>query len=299
MRRLTFFLALLLALAIPTAAIAAAFPDRIDLPDDFAPEGIAVGHGNTFFTGSLSGQGIWQGDLRSGEGSPLVESGGPFVGMKVDAHNRLWVAGGPAGNGYLFDATSGALLATVQLAPAGEATFVNDVVVTGDAAYFTDSFRGVIYRVSLDATSVSEIDLTSIAPPAPGVFRFNGIDATPNGDPLIVVDSTAGVLYTVDAASGEAAPIDLGGAMVTAGDGLVLHGHTLYVVRNQLNLVAVIELAPDLSSGTLVDEITSSDFDVPTTAARFGSSLYVVNARFGTTDLDPLPNPYWITRIDR
>jgi sugar lactone lactonase YvrE len=297
MRRLTFLLALLLALATPAVGIAAAFPDRLDLPDTFAPEGIAVGRGHTFFTGSLSGQGIWQGDLRTGEGSPLVEGGGPFAGMKVDTQNRLWAAGGPAGNGYLFDAATGTLLATVQLAPAGEATFVNDVVVTDDSAYFTDSFRGVVYRVSLDAASVSEIDLTSIAPPAPGVFRLNGIDATPNGDTLIVVDSTAGALYTVDASSGEAAPIDLGGASVASGDGILLHGRDLYVVRNFLNLVAVIELAPDLASGTLVDEITSPDFDVPTTAARFGSALYLVNARFGT-EVTPMTE-YWVTRIDR
>ena len=40
---------------------------------------------------------------------------------------------------------------------------------------------------------------------------------------------------------------------------------TLYAVRNQ-DLVAVIELAPDLSSDAVVDEL-SGDFDVPTTVA--------------------------------
>jgi sugar lactone lactonase YvrE len=297
-RRLTLLFALLLALATPAAGSATAFPNRIDLPDNFAPEGIAIGRGHTFFTGSLSLQGIWRGDLRSGEGAFLVEGGGPFVGMKADAQDRLWVAGGPAGTGYLFDAATGTSLATIPLAPAGEASFVNDVVVTGDAAYFTDSFRGVVYRVSLDGTSVSEVDLTAIAPAAPGVFRLNGIDATPNGDMLIIVDSTAGALYSVDAASGNAAPIDLGGATVTAGDGIVLHGQTLYVVRNAANLIAVVHLAPGRATGTVVGEI-EGDFDVPTTAARFGSALYVVNARFGTTDPDPLPDPYWVTRVDR
>ena len=68
-------------------------------------------------------------------------------------------------------------------------------------------------------------------------------------------------------------------------DGLLLEGHTLYAVRNQVN-VAVIELTPDLGSGTVVDQLTGN-LDVPTTVARFGSSLYVVNARFGTTDQPP------------
>jgi hypothetical protein len=46
----------------------------------------------------------------------------------------------------------------------------------------------------------------------------------------------------------------------------------------------------------VVDQLTG-EFDVPTTVARFGSSLYVVNARFGTTD-EP-PAAYWVTRLDR
>ena len=54
-------------------------------------------------------------------------------------------------------------------------------------------------------------------------------------------------------------------------------------------------LAKDLASGTVKREITTSDFDVPTTIARQGRTLYAVNARFGTTD--PQPAPYWVTRV--
>jgi sugar lactone lactonase YvrE len=297
MRRLIVMFALLLAVGAPTAAGAAAFPDRIDLPDGFAPEGIAIGRGSTFYTGSLSGQGIWRGDLRTGDGSFIVEGGGPFVGMKVDKANRLWVAGGPAGNGYVFDARKGGdPLIVFQLAPPGESSFVNDVVVTRDAAWFTDSFRGVIYSVDLGTGQVSEVDLTDQAPAEPNVFRLNGIDATPNGKTLIAVNSTAGELYRIDASTEEVSTIDMGGDSV-AGDGILLAGRTLYAVRNQ-DHVAVIDLAPDLSSGTIVDELTG-DLDIPTTVARHGTSLYVVNARFGTTDPDPAPDPYWVTRLDR
>ncbi len=293
MRRLILALALLLAIAAPATAAAAAFPDRIDLPDGFAPEGIAIGRGATFYTGSLSGQGIWRGDLRTGAGALLVEGGGPFVGMKVDASNHLWVAGGPAGNGYVFDATTGNSLATMQLAPAGEATFVNDVALTSDAAWFTDSFRGVIYRVDLATNAVTEVDLTDLATPQAGVFRLNGIDATPNGKTLVAVNSTDAVLYRIDAATEEVTTIDMGGVGV-AGDGILLAGHTLYVVRNQ-DHVAVIRLAPDLSSGTLVDQL-SGDFDVPTTVARHGSSLYVVNAAFRPPGAPPATE-FWVTRL--
>jgi sugar lactone lactonase YvrE len=294
MRRLIALIALLLAVGAPASVGAAAFPDRIDLPDGFAPEGIAIGRGTTFYSGSLSLQGIWRGDLRTGDGAFLVVGGGPFVGMKVDAANRLWVAGGPAGNGYVFDASTGDPLMTFQLAPAGAATFVNDVAVTAEAAWFTDSFRGVIYRVDLASGLVSELDLTELAPAEANVFRLNGIDATPNGKTLIAVNSTDGELYRIDAATEEVTTIDMGGASV-AGDGLLLEGRTLYAVVEQ-DHVAVIRLAPDLASGAIIGERTG-ELDVPTTVARHGSSLYVVNARFGTTDQQPAP--YWVTRLSR
>jgi sugar lactone lactonase YvrE len=293
MRRLSLLIAVLLALTVPAAVGAAAFPNRIDLPDGFAPEGIAIGRGTTFYTGSLSGQGIWRGDLRTGDGALLVVGGGPFVGMKVDAANRLWVAGGPAGNGYVFDAQTGDPLMVFQLAPVGAASFVNDVVVTGEAAWFTDSFRGVIYRVDHQSGDVTEVDLTALAPAEANVFRLNGIDATPNGKTLIAVNSTAGELYRIDARTGATTVIDIGGAGV-AGDGILLAGHTLYAVRNQ-DHVAVIHLAPDLSSGVIVDQLTG-DFDVPTTVARHGSSLYVVNAAFRPPGAPPATE-FWVTRI--
>src|SRR5688500_596899 len=153
MRRLALPTLILVLSALMAASIqAATFPDRIELPDGFSPEGIATGRGNTFYAGSLAGAGIVRGDYRTGETEPLVTEGGPFVGMKVDAQNQLWVAGGFSGSGHVFDADTGAKLATFEFAEAD--TFVNDVVVTGDAAWFTDSFRGVIYRVDLGTGAI-------------------------------------------------------------------------------------------------------------------------------------------------
>jgi hypothetical protein len=59
----------------------------------------------------------------------------------------------------------------------------------------------------------------------------------------------------------------------------------------------VVELNPDGTAGEVVETLTSPDFDVPTTVAAYMDSLYLPNARFGTTD--PQPAAYWITRIDR
>jgi hypothetical protein len=62
-----------------------------------------------------------------------------------------------------------------------------------------------------------------------------------------------------------------------------------------LNRIAVVELASNLASGEIVDLLTNSSFDVPTTIAKFGNALYAVNARFGTV---PTPETeYDVVRV--
>jgi sugar lactone lactonase YvrE len=95
-----------------------------------------------------------------------------------------------------------------------------------------------------------------------------------------VVQSNTGLLYRVDAATGAATALDLGGELVTNGDGILRRGSTLYVVRNRLNEVAVVRLHH--GSGTIVDRLTDPAFDIPTTVAAFRGRLYLPNARFST-----------------
>lgn len=66
-------------------------------------------------------------------------------------------------------------------------------------------------------------------------------------------------------------------------------------MQNRLNRVAVIELDGRGTSGTVTDFLTSDDFNVPTTVARLGESLYLRNAKFD----DPDQIEFWATRIDR
>jgi len=296
------FVLLAVMLATPATGLAAdrPFPSTIDLPSGFRPEGIAVGAGTTFYTGSLGGAGIYKGDLRTGEGAVFVPGESrTFVGMKVDDRGRLWVAGGGTGLGYVFDATTGAELAefTFNSAP----TFVNDVIVTKDAAWFTESQRPVLYRVDIapDGTigTVTTVDLTGKIEFVSGAFNLNGIAATPDGSTLIVVNSATGKLYTIDTETLAVREIDLGGVALTFGDGILLHGNTLYVVRNRLNQIAVVRLSADLSSGSVAGVITDPGFDVPTTIARHGNSLYAVNARFTTPPT--ATTTYTVVRVDR
>ena len=302
MRRLSLLVAILaglMTLATPAGARSSVYPDVIALPDGFFPEGIAVGTGHDVYTGSLANGAIWKGDLRSGEGDILVPGtdGGTAVGMSFDDRSgNLFVAGGPTGTGTVYDGTTGATVAQVDLG----AGFVNDVIVTRTAAYFTNSFAPEIYEVPLNARGevdgpVRTIPLSGDFVFVPGGFNANGIEATPDGGTLIVAGSSAAELYTVDPDTGVAAAIDLDVAVT--GDGLVLLGRTLYVNENRLNRIAVIDLSADLSSGAVVEYLTSDAYDVPTTSARFGSSLYAVNAKFGTPATPT--TPYEIVRVDR
>lgn len=269
----------------------AIFPDVIPLPAGFAPEGIAVGKGTTFFVGSLANGSIYRGDLRTGAGAVLASPPDEriAVGLAYSVRsNLLFVAGGATGQAYVYDADSGEDVAVYELVDPAVESFINDVIVTREAAYFTNSFAAVLYRVPLGAggrlPGASDVETIPLGGDFQqvGGFNANGIEATPDGGHLIVVNTTLGTLYRVDPASGDADLIDLGGDSVPAGDGLLLDGRTLYVVQNQLNQVAVVALSPDHSSGEITGVITSDDFDVPTTVAHHGNRLYLVNARFGT-----------------
>jgi sugar lactone lactonase YvrE len=129
--------------------------------------------------------------------------------------------------------------------------------------------------------AVETLPLTGDFELVPG-FNANGIEVTPDGKGLLVMQSATRTLYHVDPATGVATAVDLGGVPLTNGDGLLVHGRTLYVVQNQLNLVGVVDLAADGLSGEYVDQLTNPGFDVPTTVAAYGNSLYLPNARFGT-----------------
>ena len=280
----TVALATVLAAGTMSGAVAASFPDTLPLPDGWLPEGIATGAGSTIYSGSRADGSIWKGDLRTGEGEILVDTDGRVaVGLKVD-RGLLFVAGGPTGDAYVYDAGTGEEIAVLDLTD--DPSFVNDVIVTMDAAWFTDSQSAVLYRVALgpDGTPTGEVETVPLSGDWQQVvgFNANGVAATPDGRTLLVVNSTTGILYNIDPGTGEAVAVDTGDAALTSGDGILLHGRTLLVVRNRLNEVLELQLSPDLLSATVVDTLTDPDFDVPTTIALHGSRLYAVNARFST-----------------
>jgi hypothetical protein len=288
LRNATVIAIALLALLVPAAPAGPPAQRTIALPDEFRPEGIASGTGSSFYVGSIPHGSVYRGSYRTGQGAVLVppHAGRNHIGLKVDTRfDRLFVSGGPSKGIYVYDSNTGVDLASFSLPDAG---FVNDVVLTRGAAYFTDSLVQQLYRVPIGKDgqlgAVERIPISGELDFQDG-FNANGIEAIDGGRTLIVVQSNLGKLFTVDG-SGQSREIELD-EPVTNGDGLMLRGRTLYVVRNRNNLIAVVDLDRRLRAGEVEEELTDPLFDVPTTIAPFGRFIYAVNARFeGPDDSD-------------
>ena len=294
-------LALVIALAGPAAAARPA--EVIVLLGASSAEGIAAGRGATFYAGDLFAGDIFRGNVQRGTAELFIDApaGRMAVGMAVDvAHDLLFVAGVFTGQAYVYDTRTGATVATYQFG-APPATLVNDVALTKDGAWFTDSFQARLYFVPVSRAGVPGSTFRTLAVSGPaadtgGEVNLNGIQATANGKTLIVAHSANAQLYTVDPASGASATI--AGVSVPNVDGILLEAGRLWAVQNFSNQVSRIRLRPDLSSGVVEEVITSELFQVPTTAARFGSRLAVVNAKFDT-GIPPTADQYEVILVDR
>src|SRR6266550_1876157 len=187
--------------------------------------------------------------------------------------------------GLCLQRSDGRRYRTLQFAnPADGPTIINDVIVAGGAAWFTDSAQPNLYRVPFGANgSVGASTTLVVSGPAAhlsGAFNMNGIDATPDGKTLFVAHSGDGTIYRVDPGTGVSLPI--AGADVPNVDGILFEADRMWAVQNFSNQVTALRLSPDLSSATVEGVITSPHFEIPTTVARDGSRLAVVNAKFDT-----------------
>jgi hypothetical protein len=291
------------SLVATTPAASPNFPTRIDFPAGWRAEGIATGRGHTFYAGNTANGSIYAGDYRTGEGSVLVPgvTGGSAFGVFADNHNRLFVAGGGTCHAKVYDADTGALIADYTLTT--PPCFINDVAVTNDGAYFTNTAGlPVLFKIpiapngDLGATSQT-LTLT------PSVAGLNGIEATPDGSTLVVVSITLSKFYTVDPATGATREIVLD-APVLRGDGLILQGRTLYAAENLPSAavpgvpgaVAEIELSPDFTTGHVVGRLNNADDPLvnPATMDRFGKLIYVVRRDAPA----PAPAAFHLTRLD-
>jgi sugar lactone lactonase YvrE len=293
---------------------------------DGNPEGVAVDkRSGRFFVSRVTTGAIFSGTLDTPALSPFIAGGTPTAtkdplatGLKV-RKGLLYVAGATTGQVRVYN------LATPTAAPIVFETggaFINDLDVTKDGDVFaTDSQKQAIYKIDAaavkaggPATAVQTFDVSAGIPAAPG-FNLNGIVASHGGDELIVVQSNTGKLFRISfgnhnrgdnhhgngerARKAQAAPaapkvaeIDLGGADVKGGDGLLQDRGRLLVVRgstptNANGAIAVVKLRHHGTRGRVESEVSDPSFAGPSTIARAGKRLLVVNANFaapaGTT----------------
>lgn len=264
--------------------------DQVGLPDGFRPEGIASA-GRRFFSGSLADGRIWRGDLVTGRGAVLVPgvTGRALRGMQVDRRTGLlWVVGndGPTGIVLAVDTRTGTVVRRIEVPGS---VFLNDLVVTSRAVWVTDSRVDRLTAVPLDRRGRPTSAPLRFVPltgewPTPEGLRANGIRALRDGS-LVIDNSTAGGLYTVDPRSGVVTSIPVTGTpAVTGGDGLELVGNRLYVVRGSRGsdvTVLRLRLGRDGWRATVTGVLTDPRLDVPSTATVALGRLWTVNARFG------------------
>jgi len=293
----------LLVASGPGASAASPKNDVIVLPGASSTEGVAVGRGSTFYAGDLFRGDIFRGDLQRGTAALFIDApdGRMATGMKVDqACGLLFVAGASTGQAYVYSTATGATVQVYQLADTAAATFINDVTITREGAWFTDSAQPKLYFVPLGPGetlgAAHTLVLSGPAAATSAAFNLNGIASTPNGETLIVAHSGTGLLYTVSPRTGASAAI--AGVSVPNVDGILFEAGRLFAVQNIDNKVAVIKLSSDLSSGSIEQFITSPNFRVPTTVARHGEQLALANSHFDS-GIPPTATQFEVLLVDR
>lgn len=292
-----------------TAAYADPRPSTYELPGNAVyPEGIAFEESTGYFYVSSTTDGtIFRGHVKDAMAQvflPGGQDGRTFVaGVGVDKDGRLFLAGGATGKMFVYDTETKALLGsfTTTRTP----TFVNDVAIgkNGDA-FFTDSRSPVLYRVytnSAGELAFEEwLDFTGTALQYVDGFNLNGIEFTPDGKYLLVVQSNTGKVFRITLAAKEVVEIDTGGYAVTGGDGLLVKGHRLYVVVRNSRLVGIAELqlSGDFTSARLVSETTDPSFAFPTTMDDARGRLLVVNSQFNNRGPGLTPDlPFTVSSV--
>ena len=290
MRKMSVLLAAM-ALLAPASASAHGRDRDFDLPQaGVYIEGIGVDErAGVFYVSATNQSGtIYRGDLASRDHTLTVwqppTAGNDGRGIEVDRAGRVFVAGGPAAEVRVFD-RRGALLAELPTGAAG--SYLNDVWIGPDgAAYVTDSSLPVIWRVSQRFGNwridrFLDVSKTIAYTPPLTDFDLGGITTSPNGRYLLTTQGSTGQLWRIDLWTRRISEVDLGGTRVLNADGIVLRGHTLYVVQNFSRQISRIELGRRFERGRVVKVMPTPADRTFTTAKPVGRTLLAVDSKFG------------------
>ncbi len=266
------------------------------------PEGITVTPDGTMYVSSDGLGTLYRGRIGDPELEPFPARGladrPSTLGVHTDRRGRVLSVGGAT---LTVHDRHGRLLATrtAQDGPLG-APRLNDLAVTKDAVYVTDWANPVIHRAELRGGTLGPLepwlDIRAAFPQFPARYwLLNGIVADASGGTLLVASNGTEAVWRIATAGKEVSRLDLGDQSFGA-DGMVLHGRTLYAVLNYgaPHGVYVARLDEELRTGTVTHRVTDEPFDLPTTLARHGCRLYVVNSQL---DEPPGRPPYTVTAI--
>jgi len=276
--------------------------------DGIFPEGITVS-GRRFYVGSTADGTIYRGRLGGTRAFPFLAGGRDnrtsVTGMKV-SDGVLYVAGAATGRVFAYNLANRRLVGSWQVAQTGAPTFLNDIAIgTNGAVYVTDSARPVLYRIRpgrLTTNGVRPLPVFVDYTGSPLQYttgnNVNGLATTADGRFVLLSQSNLGRIFRVRLSDKAITRVRLGGATV-AGDGLVLSGRTLYAIERQgaVGYVVKTRLGPNWGGGTVTSRTTYAAFTDPTTAARVGRRLLVVNSQFSVRASGNAPAPFTVANV--
>ncbi|MEO3769824.1 superoxide dismutase [Micromonospora sp. B9E7] len=298
-----------LTVAVPTPALAVGSRPHtyvVSREPGVLPEGIAVDRDGTLYVSSVGTGAVYRGHVRNRELRPFLPSGADgrtrAAGLDVDRKGRLFVAGWDTGALFVH-APDGELLARRT----GPGAALNDVALTADAVYLTDSATGTVWRATLNGPEVGNLVRWLTAadfPVAPGFL--NGIVVTDGGRIALVADQGSGQpgterLWRVDLVERTATAVEVVDGQMGA-DGLLLEGDRLYGVVNFPDgaggwafAVNLAMLDADRRTARVVRQSRPADLSQsPTTVVRDAGRLLWVNSQLNAPT--PAP-PFTVTQV--
>ncbi|MEU4550444.1 SMP-30/gluconolactonase/LRE family protein [Micromonospora violae] len=298
-----------LTVAVPAPALAVGpRPDTyvVSRASGVLPEGIAVSRDGTLYVTSLGTGAVYRGHVRDRELRQFLPPGADgrtrAAGLHLDGRGRIFVAGWDTGALFVH-APDGELLAR-RTAPGGA---LNDLALTADAVYVTDSATGTLWRAALDGPEVGNLVRWLTAadfPVAPGFL--NGIVVTDGGRIALVADQGDGQpgterLWRVDLVGRTATAVEVIDGQLGA-DGLLLEGDRLYGVVNFPNRAGGWDFAVNLAivdadrrTARVVRQSRPAGLaQSPTTLVRDAGRLLWVNSQLNAPA--PAP-PFTVTQV--
>jgi len=251
-----------------------------------------------FYVSEVTGGEIHRGTVRSATTAEWLSGDGTdgrFTarGITVDKEGRVYIAGGPNGNGtgrpdlWVYSA-QGTLLAALR-AP-GTDVFLNDVAIGPDgAAYFTNSNDPQVFRVADDGSGWSAslwADASDTIDRKDG-FNLGGIVLTADRSAFVVAQGNVGRLWRFSTRTATVGPVETGGADLKDADGLVRQGNRLTVVRNFSKMIATLRLTHDGRRALLLDQQASAADRVLTTAKTLRGRILYVDSKFDEAVASP------------